>query len=183
MMHPIFPAALSLALGAAPILAAAEVFEDFTGSGPAAWEYIADGVMGGVSKGEARVLSEGPERAIHLTGTVSTENNGGFIQVRRLLPDGLPEGTKGLRLSVRGNGEAYYVFLRTKEMMRPWYYYNVAFTAPEGWETVEIPLAALTRSHAHLAELVDPAEAISIGLVAYGRDHAADLMVREITLY
>ena len=42
------------------------------------WAYLADTVMGGVSQGRAE-FSNG---ALRLTGQVSTENNGGFIQVR-----------------------------------------------------------------------------------------------------
>ena len=42
------------------------------------WAYLADTVMGGVSRGGAE-FSAG---ALRLTGQVSTKNNGGFIQVR-----------------------------------------------------------------------------------------------------
>ena len=42
------------------------------------WAYLADTVMGGVSQGRAEFSSD----ALRLTGKVSTENNGGFIQVR-----------------------------------------------------------------------------------------------------
>lgn len=155
------------------------VFERFDEGSNARWSYIADGVMGGVSSGTAKIEAG----VIQLTGEVSTKNNGGFIQAQRLLSDGLPVGTVGLELEVRGNNEDYYVFVRTTEMSRPWYFYNVAFTTDSEWQTISIPFETLKRSHAHLREQLDPAEVISIGLVAYGRDHEADLQVREIRLF
>ena len=157
---------------------AQDVLDDFTDANDR-WEYIADGVMGGVSTGTAAFQ----DNAIQLTGEVSTKNNGGFIQAMRLLPNGLPEETRGLELDVRGNDEAYYVFIRTKEMTRPWYFYNVSFETSSEWQTISIPLDTIERSHAHLSEKIDPAEVISIGLVAYGRDYQADLEVREIRLF
>ena len=47
------------------------------------WRYIADDVMGGVSTGnvEYNIIEE--EVIAVLKGNVSTDNNGGFIQIRR----------------------------------------------------------------------------------------------------
>ena len=42
------------------------------------WAFLADTVMGGVSRGNAEFIPG----ALRLTGNVSTKNNGGFIQVR-----------------------------------------------------------------------------------------------------
>ena len=77
------------------------------------WSYLADTVMGGVSQGQARM--EGG--VLRLTGRVSTANNGGFIQTRMRLDDGLPDGARGLRLRVRGNGERYFIHIRTTVFM------------------------------------------------------------------
>ncbi len=159
------------------------VFEDFDASAPSRWEFIADGVMGGVSDGQSEIKKDGNTSYIRLTGTVSTANNGGFIQVRRLLPEAWPAGTEGIALDVRGNGEAYYVFLRTKEATRPWHYYGAVFQTRADWNKVRIPLAAFARSHDFLADTVDPQSVTSIGLVAYGRNHAADLSVATVALY
>ena len=71
------------------------------------WSYFADTVMGGVSNGTAIFESHGVDKAIRLTGEVSTANNGGFIQVRSSGPWELEEGMTGIRLRVRGNGEQY----------------------------------------------------------------------------
>lgn len=165
--------------------AAAETtpLEDFKANPQARWEYFADTVMGGVSDGAAEFASNGGTAFVRLTGTVSTENNGGFLQVRRLLPKGLPAGTEGLELDMRGNGETYYVFLRTREMTRPWRFYKASFQSTEGWSRVRIPLTAFEGSHDFLAAPLDPQSVISIGLVAYGRDHVADLSVASVEVF
>ena len=159
------------------------LYDDFGGQAVERWEYFSDGVMGGVSDGRADFAIDGTTAYIRLTGKVSTANNGGFIQARRLLREGWPEGTDGLALKVRGNGESYYVFLRTTEMTRPWHYYNAVFETNADWATVRIPLAAFDRSHDFLAGTIEPKTVISIGLVAYGRDHAADFSVASVALY
>ncbi len=176
-------AATVLAGLAVPGLAGEQVLEDFAANPEQRWDYVADTVMGGVSDGQAVMAKIDGAPGMRLTGDVSTKNNGGFIQVRRMLPDGLPEGTSGLEMDVRGNGEPYYVFLRTTETTRQWFFYNVAFSTGSDWETVRIPIEAFKRSHAHLSEKIDPQEVISIHLAAYGKDYEADLMVREIRLY
>ncbi|MEM6889325.1 MAG: CIA30 family protein [Pseudomonadota bacterium] len=169
-------------LRAATVQAGDAVFENFENEAETRWEFITDGVMGGVSDGSAVMARIDGDPALRMTGTVSTENNGGFIQTRRMLPDGLPLGTTAIELDVRGNSQPYYVFIRTSEMTRPWYFYNARFEAGTEWETIRLPLSAFERSHAHLSEAIVPEDGISIGLVAYGRDYEADLMVREIRL-
>ena len=47
------------------------------------WVLITDNVMGGVSEGELKIISD-DKKFFRLEGTVSTKNNGGFIQFRSL---------------------------------------------------------------------------------------------------
>lgn len=143
------------------------------------WSYVADRVMGGVSQGEVAFL----DGMIRLTGQVSTDNNGGFIQVRRDLDDTLPSGTTGLRLSVRGNGETYYVFLRTQGLSRVWHSYRHAFVAGPDWTEVTLLLEDFAPSHDGMPTGFTPEQLIRIGLVAYGRDYDADLMVRRLEFF
>ncbi|MBT5822185.1 MAG: hypothetical protein HOH68_07625, partial [Rhodobacteraceae bacterium] len=79
----------------------ATMIERFDAGAGERWRYIGDNVMGGVSSGQAQIGAEG----LHLTGQVSTDNNGGFIQVRREFEDGLNADVSALVLRVRGNGE------------------------------------------------------------------------------
>jgi len=141
-----------------------------------AWSYLADTVMGGVSEGTARIEGD----ALRLSGTVSTANRGGFIQARTDLPEGLPGGTTALRLRVRGNGERYFVHLRTTRTRLPWQYYQQGFGTGPDWAEVTLPLAGFTASGRLLSGSVRPEEIRSIGLVAYGRDHAADVALAAL---
>jgi len=135
------------------------------------WRYLADTVMGGVSEGQAR--AEGG--AIRLTGTVSTANNGGFIQVRTDLPNGAPEGTTALRLRVRGNGQRYFIHLRSTATRLPWQYYQAGFDTAADWQDITLPLSTFRPSGGLLPRQITPTRLRSLGLVAYGRDHLADV--------
>jgi hypothetical protein len=135
------------------------------------WRYLGDSVMGGVSHGEARL--EGG--ALRLTGTVSTANRGGFIQARTELPDGLPEAATGLRLRVRGNGGRYFIHLRSTRTALPWQYFQQGFETGPDWADVTLPLADFAPSGRMMAGGLRAAEVRSLGLVAYGRDHEADV--------
>ncbi len=147
------------------------------------WTYLADTVMGGVSEGQADLQNSNGSTVLQLTGTVSTENRGGFIQVRTALPDGLPPAAIGIRLRVRGNGEQYFVHLRTTSTRLPWQYYQAPFDTSANWQIVDIPLDRFKASGSILPDQVKPEAIRSLGIVAYGRDHLADVSVQSIGTY
>lgn len=159
------------------------VFDDFSGDANARWDYVADRVMGGVSSGRAEIRGTGAGAVLRLTGTVSTDNNGGFIQVRRRFSDPWPAGAQGLDLRVRGNGETYYVFLKTPNLNRVWYSYRASFTAPANWTQVTLPFAEFTASHDAMPQSFAASEVTSIAIVAYGADFDADVSVDRISLH
>ncbi|MBF9050881.1 NADH ubiquinone oxidoreductase [Roseobacter sp. HKCCD9010] len=140
------------------------------------WTYLADNVMGGVSEGQAQI----EDAAIRLTGTVSTANRGGFIQVRTTLPDGLPPDTAALRLQVRGNGARYFLHLRTTRTRLPWQFYQAGFEAGPDWSDISLPLSAFTPQGQLLSRDLRPEEVRSIGLAAYGQDYVADVSLRAL---
>ena len=148
-----------------------------------AYAFFTDQVMGGVSTGEARVV--GPEGARHLrlTGTVSTANRGGFIQARVRLPAPLPEGARGVVVRVKGNGERYFVHLRTRGTVLPWQYYQAGFETSEEWQELRLPFTDFAASGALLREPPRPETVTSLAAVAYGRDHEADLSFQWLGLY
>ena len=155
------------------------VLDDF--SEPGRWSYVSDRVMGGISSGSAEMGSEEGRVFARLRGTVSTANNGGFIQIRRAV-DGFPPDTTGLLIDVRGNGETYYVHLRTGDARRPWQFYQAAFSAPAGWSQVSIDLSAFRAQGGGLTQMLEPENVTSIGLVAYGANYTARLDVARIVL-
>jgi len=159
------------------------VIENFENNPQARWGYVQDGVMGGVSQGQAELIDTDKGSAVHLTGAVSTDNNGGFIQVRQRLTDAWPADASGLRITAKGNGEDYYVFLRTTGMARRWHSYRLTFPTSDDWDTVDLPFVDFNPSHAGMPPKLDPGQVIGIGLVAYGKDFEADLTVTKIEMY
>lgn len=142
------------------------------------WSFLADTVMGGVSEGAA-ARQDG---IVRLTGTVSTENRGGFIQVRTAV-DGLPADARGLVLSVRGNGERYFVHLRTRGTRLPWQYYQAGFDTGPEWREIRLRWEDFTPSgRMLLRDVPRPEDIRSIGLVAFGRDHLANVSLRSLTI-
>jgi hypothetical protein len=128
------------------------------------------------------VKEDGQSHA-RVTGRVSTANRGGFIQMRMDLAAPPPEGTSGVRLIVRGNDQRYFIHLRTTGTVLPWQYYQAGFDAPNAWTEVRLPFGAFAASGALLRAELRPGTLTSLGVVAYGRDHDAEIEVREVGFY
>ena len=140
---------------------------------------VSDTVMGGRSSGTlTRETVQGRE-AWRLQGTVSLENNGGFIQMAADVPGA--SGFTGIELSATGNGETYNIHLRTSDLTRPWQSYRQSFIAGPEWETHRIPFAdfAPHRTEAPL----DLSRLRRIGIVAIGREFEADVSVANVAFY
>ena len=147
------------------------------------WRFFTDSVMGGESTGQVAFLKEGDRTYAHMTGDVSTENNGGFIQMRMDLPDAAPEDATGVRLIVRGNDQTYFVHLRTSGTMLPWQFYQAGFEVTGEWREVRLPFDNFRRSGRLLRAVPVVGSLKSIAIVAYGRDHEAGIDVREVGFY
>ena len=159
------------------------LIEDFEMQPETRWRFIADTVMGGVSTGQVEFVDENGDSFARMTGSVSTENNGGFIQIRMEFPKPLPQEAVGLRLVVRGNDQRYFVHLRTSGTILPWQYYQAAFDVDEEWAEVRLPFVDFKRSGWPLREAPVPESLKSVGVVAFGRDHEAEIDVREVGYY
>lgn len=149
------------------------------------WEYVADRVMGGVSKGGMRKEMFRGRTATVLHGDVSLENNGGFVQVAfDLLPDGTGFDARdwdGIAIDVCGNDTIYDLRLRTDQLTKPWQSFRTAFTAKPEWQTLRIPFDAVV-SHKTDA-IFDPAQLRRIGILAIGREFTAEVAVAGARLY
>jgi len=159
------------------------VMEDFSGDPLSRWEFIADGVMGGVSRGDLQFDRVDERTVMTLSGTVSTENNGGFIQARRALSVDKSRDYRGIILTVKGNGEEYFLHLRSFWTLLPWQYYQAGFKTDSDWQEVTVPFSAFNRSSRVLPKSITSEDIQSLGVVAFGRDHEASISISEIRLY
>ena len=152
--------------------------DDFTNENE--WTYIADNVMGGISDGGVEFNLVDSNVYALLSGNVSTENNGGFIQIRRELKNIDLSKAKSIRVYARGNNEKYYIFLRTTGTILPWQYYSHEFTVNEEYNEFIMPIKDFKKSGTFLAKQVNPKKITSVAIVAYGRDHVAEIYVKEL---
>ncbi|QFT57332.1 Complex I intermediate-associated protein 30 (CIA30) [Sulfitobacter sp. THAF37] len=148
------------------------------------WEFVADTVMGGVSTGHARREPVAGRDAMRLTGDVSLENDGGFVQMAfDLQPDGGgfdASGWNAIALEVRGNGGAYDLRLRTEDLTRPWQSFRSAFVAEPDWRTLTFPFSGF-EPHRTDARF-DPARLRRIGVLGIGRVFHAEVAVGTVRL-
>lgn len=148
------------------------------------WTLVSDGVMGGVSHGRVTRETLGGREAVRLRGTVSTENNGGFLQIALdLAPRGATfdaRGWVGLALEVFGNGQTYNLHLRTTDLDRPWQSYRQVFAAPPRWTTVCLPFADFAPHRTDRP--LDLGRLRRVGIVAIGREFEADIALAAMRL-
>lgn len=149
------------------------------------WRSVSDKVMGGISEVSiARDIIDG-RSCMHLTGHVSLENEGGFVQASLDLAqekDGLnASGYAGIRLVARGNGEKYSVHLRTPDNVRPWQSYRAHFVAGSPWQWHDLPFSDFAPHRIDVG--LDVTRLRRIGLVAIGRTFDADLALSELSFY
>ncbi len=157
--------------------------EDFTMQPETRWRFFTDQVMGGVSTGGVTFAQQDGLAYARMSGRVSTANRGGFIQMRLDLASAPPEGTTGVRLVVRGNGQRYFVHLRTGWTLLPWQYYQAGFDTAQDWSEVRLPLDAFAASGALLRKVPSAASLTSVAVAAYGRDHDVRIDVRDVGFY
>lgn len=166
-----------------PIPVGAQMTDPIRMTPDARWTYVSDQVMGGVSTGSAQIEMADDASFLRLTGQVSTANRGGFIQARITLDSPPPDTAQGVLIRTRGNGEGYFIHLRTGGTLLPWQYYQAPFATTPDWAEVRIPFDAFKPSGALLRDSLRPTSIRSIGIVAYGRDHLADVSVAEVGFY
>ena len=147
------------------------------------WSYLADTIMGGVSEGTAKFEGKGLDQVIRLIGEVSTANNGGFIQVRSPVLWEAAKGKTGVKLTIKGNGEQYYLHIRSTNTRLPWHYYQQSFQTNGSWNEVRLPFEAFVKSSSLLRTTLNQSKIKTIGIVAYGKDYTADVSVKSLEFY
>ena len=150
-----------------------------------AWEFVPDAVMGGLSRGHISKEVVNGAAATRLTGEVSLENNGGFLQMAFDFAAGGgafdASAWTGIKIDVCGNGQSYDLRLRTTDLEKPWQSFRSEFTAPNEWTALQFAFADLDphRTDAHF----NPKALRRLGIVAVGRAFAVDVAVRNVEFY
>ena len=148
------------------------------------WELITDSVMGGLSLGDLKAINYEEGMFYKLTGSVSTKNNGGFIQFRSKVE--LEDNDyRGIEIEYRNNGAGkhYYVHITTIFTVLPWQYYEAILPSNRKWTSLKIPLSNFQKSHFYQPKQFSPKNIKTIGFAAIGGDFDAELDIKRIILY
>jgi hypothetical protein len=148
------------------------------------WRAISDTVMGGVSSANLSPVEVCGRACIHLTGEVSLEHNGGFVQASLDLSAGrLLDASKfaGIEIDVFGNNETYNLHLRTDDTKIVWQSYRASFKAMQSWQTIRLPFDSFIPHRTDVP--LDTSRLRRLGVVAIGRKMQADICISRLALY
>ena len=154
----------------------------FAGAG---WRGFSDRVMGGVSDANLEPSNLAGKNCARLTGTVTRESNGGFIQMALAFGDRDAEldgsAYRGIELLIHGNDEDYNVHVRTADC--GWYdesYRKTIFVKSE-WQRVQIAWDEFEPNG--LSAPLDSSTINRIAVLGWMREFQADVALAEISLY
>lgn len=172
-----------------PERADAGLIDDFRGAEDLSrlgtpWRLITDQVMGGVSQGQLVRAPHDGRSALGLTGELSLENNGGFVQANlALAPAGLFDAGaySGVRLLVQGDDQTYGLHLKSADTDLPWQSYRAGFSAPPAWQELRFPFTAFVPYR--VAVPLARSRLLRLGVVAIGRVTRFELWIAEIGFY
>jgi hypothetical protein len=166
------------------------LLSDFSGVEPyvlpaAGWRGFSDRVMGGVSDASLDKSTVDGKNCLRLTGTVTRESNGGFIQMAMYFGsrDAELDGSayKGLEMLVYGNNENYNVHVRTADC--GWYdeSYRYTFFAKPEWQQLRIPWVDFKPNGLDVP--LDSRRVNRIAILGWMREFHADIALARIALY
>jgi len=180
-----FALVAALALFTSNASANALLVDDFSTPGVSAlgtrWQAFTDGVMGGRSQMNAGIVEDDGANVLRMVGTVSLENNGGFIQVQLpLAARGSFDASEytGIAVETRGRPGAYFVHLRTRDTRRPWQHFKARIPVGAEWQRTVIPFDEFVPDS--IRATVDAAQLTSLAIAAAGEAFQGDVSVRRI---
>lgn len=150
------------------------------------WRMISDQVMGGVSKGHVLRQTELQSVCDCLQGTVSLENNGGFIQMQ--LDLGLSTGLSrpfeqydGIFIELMGRPHGYNLHFKSSQLWMPWQSFRKRVEVTDQWQRFFIPFAEF-EGHRTFS-VFNPAKATKFAILAIGEAFEAKVCVRRFGVY
>jgi len=150
-----------------------------------AWQGFSDRVMGGVSTAKLDTAFIDGKQCVRLSGNVTRENNGGFIQLALIFGRNYAElnasGYKGVEALVYGNNERYNIHVRTPDC--DWYdqSYRMTFFAEPQWQRIRVPWEAFEGNR--VSEPLDNSRLVRLAVLGWMREFDADIALAEISLY
>ena len=170
--------------GVTLVMASEKPFESFDPNKSRSWSFFTDGVMGGLSEGSIKLDIIDNIPCYRMMGNVTTENNGGFIQIRALIePKINTKEYEGIYALIYGNNKNYNFFIRTPSTVAPWQYYSYNFLASDKWIEVKAPFSKFKKSNFYQPANLSNQKMKSIGLVAAFQDFKADVCLAKIGFY
>ena len=148
------------------------------------WRAVSDTVMGGISHGALQATVVDGKPCLRLTGNVSLENNGGFVQASLdLSNEGLLDAHayQGIEIEVFGNDQDYNLHLRTADTRIVWQSYRAGFHATPSWQNFVIPFDNF--SPHRIDQPLNTSRLLRLGVVAIGRQMQVDVCIGRIALY
>jgi len=151
----------------------------------AGWRGFSDRVMGGVSNAELESAMIAGKSCIRLTGDVTRESNGGFIQMALSFGRNYEEldasAYNGIELLVYGNNEDYNLHIRTSDCGWHDESYRMTFFAEPAWQRVRVPWDAFEANG--VKEPLNSSHLQRIAILGWMREFEADVSLAEISLY
>lgn len=186
---PAWPAALSLAREDMTMEGSRQLLSDFARPEPyvhpgTRWRAFSDRVMGGVSDAAFNPDVVAGRGCVRLTGRVTRDNGGGFIQMT------LDLGTRdtpfdasawqGIELHLHGNDEDYNVHVRTRDC--GWYdqSYRATLHAASRWQVHRLDWRDFTPNGVRVP--LDPSRLERIALLGWMREFQADIALAQLAL-
>lgn len=148
------------------------------------WKLVTDEVMGGISFGELSLQNIEGIECLCMSGNVSTDNNGGFIQMTLDLMQKKPFDASqfdGIEVLIMGNNERYNIHLKTTELIQPWQSYRFTFLTNSKWQKLRIPFSDLIYHRTDIKFRRDKIRRLSFA--ATGRNFDAKLILASIKFY
>ena len=112
------------------------IFDFKTQQNTTNWLVINDGVMGGLSKGN--ISMNDTENGL-FSGSVTTENNGGFSSVKYGFSKKDISRFKSVKMRVKGDGKTYQFRMKSDQSKE--YSYVNEFQTSGDWETITLQFA------------------------------------------
>jgi hypothetical protein len=166
------------------------VLTRFTGSSldvltEAGWRGFSDRVMGGISNASLEQDAVAGKNCLRLSGNVTTESNGGFIQMALYFGRNYAEldasDYAGIEVLLYGNDENYNVHVRTSDCGWHDESYRHTLFVPASWQRVRIPWQDFTANN--INKPLDKSSLQRLALLGWMREFQADICLAEISLY